>query len=83
VADPVIILGSLMALAGALALIIHGERKNIVYARLHIAGVIDIACIMMVLWMGYPLVGLAYLVLTPLSAHAIANAHDISEGDGK
>ena len=72
-----------MIFLGCITLLVYGERKNIVYARLHLAGVIDVACIFIMLVLGYPLVGLAYLVLVPLSSHAIANAHYLSGGDGR
>jgi energy-converting hydrogenase B subunit C len=51
-----------------------GERENIVYARLHIAGVFDTACIIAMLAAGQPLIALTYFLLTPLVAHSVANA---------
>ena len=72
---------ALMAAAAAailiacLGLMRFKERRNIIYARLHIAGIIDVACIFLTLLMSYPLIALTYLLLTPLAAHAIANAH--------
>lgn len=45
-----------------------------VYARLHIVGVIDIACIVIMLVFKQYLLALTYLILCPFAAHAIANA---------
>lgn len=78
--DPVIIAASAMVALASAALLLHGERKNIVYARLHMASVVDFACLTLIFWMGYPFIGAAYLLLTPLCAHSIANAHSQSEG---
>ncbi len=69
------IIAGLSIIAASIGLVRFGERKNIVYARIHIAGAIDIACIFLVLVMGQPLIALIYLIAMPLSAHAIANAH--------
>jgi energy-converting hydrogenase B subunit C len=77
--DAVILSCSAAIFLGCLGLLRFGESKNIIYARIHIAGVIDVACIVMMFALGYPLVGLAYLALTPISAHAIANAHHLSQ----
>ena len=74
-------LDALFAVAGVSLLVAcyglmrFGERKNIVYARLHLAGIFDVVCIFLMILLGYPLIGLTYFMLTPLAAHAIANAH--------
>ena len=70
-----LVAGSLMILVACLGLLRFGERKNIVYARIHIAGIVDVVCIFLTLLLGYPLIALTYLMLTPLAAHAVANAH--------
>ena len=54
-----------------------GPRRNIVYARIHIGGIIDHACIltMLVLWQPFTfLVAVVYFILTPVAFHSIANA---------
>lgn len=78
----VYVFGGLLVLCASLGLARFGERTNIVYARVHLAGVVDVACILLVLVMGQPLVALVYLLLMPLSAHAIANAH-FHGGEGR
>ena len=62
--------GALLILAASIGLLRFGERENIVYARIHLAGVIDVVCIFLTLIMGYPLIALTYLVVVPLSGHA-------------
>jgi energy-converting hydrogenase B subunit C len=78
--DVAFILGGLLVSAASIGLLRFGEGKNIVYARVHIAGAVDIACIFLVFILGQPLVALAYLLLMPLSGHAIAHAHYLEGG---
>ncbi len=73
--DALLAVFSAMLIVGCVGLLRFSERKNIVYARLHLAGVVDTACIALMIILGYPFIALIYLVLTPLSAHAVANAH--------
>jgi energy-converting hydrogenase B subunit C len=46
---------------------------RVVYARVHILGVADSACILALLILGEPLLAGAYFILTPFASHAIAN----------
>ncbi|MFH1056093.1 MAG: cation:proton antiporter [Candidatus Altiarchaeota archaeon] len=73
--DVLLAVSGLSILVACLGLLRFGERKNIVYARLHLSGIIDVVCIFLTIIIGYPLIGLVYFFLTPLSAHAIANEH--------
>lgn len=70
----VMIAASLFIISACIGLWRFKERENIIYARVHIAGVVDVACIMLMLFLGQPLVALTYFMLTPLSAHSIVNA---------
>ena len=49
--------------------------KNVVYARIHIFGVFDIACIIAMIALGQYLLAGIYFILAPFIAHAIANAY--------
>ena len=51
------------------------DTKNVVYARIHIFGVFDIACIIAMIAIGQYLIAGIYFVLAPFTAHAIANAY--------
>jgi energy-converting hydrogenase B subunit C len=72
--DIVLIVVSIGILLASIRLWVQKDGKNMVYARLHIAGVVDIACIIILLVLNQPLLALIYLVLCPFAAHAIANA---------
>jgi len=51
------------------------DSKNVVYARIHIFGVFDIACIIAMIAIGQYLLAGVYFILAPFTAHAIANAY--------
>lgn len=51
------------------------DSKNVVYARIHIFGVFDIACIIAMIGLGQYLLAGIYFILAPFIAHAIANAY--------
>ena len=67
----------LIAVGGVLR--IDRNLDNVVYARIHILGIVDIAGIIAFLALGQPLFALIYLFLAPLLAHALANAYFHSE----
>ena len=67
----------LIAVVGVLK--IDRNLDNVVYARIHILGIVDIAGIIAFIALGQPLFALIYLFLAPLLAHALANAYFHSE----
>ena len=67
----------LVATVGVLR--IDRNLDNVVYARIHILGIVDVAGIIAFLALGQPLFALIYLFLAPLLAHALANAYFHSE----
>ncbi|MBW9223177.1 cation:proton antiporter [Methanothermococcus sp. SCGC AD-155-E23] len=72
--EVLLLIASLGILLASYRLWVMKDGKNIVYARIHIAGVIDLACILIMLLLNRPLLALLYLILSPFAAHAIANA---------
>lgn len=69
--------GSLLFVA-AFGLMRFEKIVNILYARLHIIGVVDFACIITLLFFGKPMIALVavlYFILTPVAVHSIAKAH--------
>ena len=75
-----LIIAGIFLLKASLGLWRFGPRANVVYARIHIGGIIDHACIftMLILWQPFTiLVAIVYFILTPVAFHSIANAlHD-------
>lgn len=57
------------------------NMTNVVYARVHILGVVDIAGVIAFLGLGLPVYALIYLILAPLLAHAMINAYFHTEDD--
>ena len=54
---------------------LNKNTKNLVYARIHIVGLFDIACIIAMIGLGQYLLAGIYFILAPFTAHAIANAY--------
>ena len=63
----------IIAAVGLLSL--NKNTKNLVYARIHIIGLFDIACIIAMIGLGQYLLAGIYFILAPFTAHAIANAY--------
>ena len=55
------------------------DKEKILYARVHMLGVTDMACIVALLALYQPFLAVAYLFLTPFASHAIANAYYYGE----
>ena len=71
-----LIISAILIIISAIGLVsLQNNTKNVVYARIHIVGVFDIACILAMLAIGQYLLAGIYLVIAPFTAHAIANAY--------
>lgn len=74
-----IIAAFLMIVAAVGILSLPKDMKNVVYGRIHILGVFDIACVIAMIALGQYLLAGIYFILAPFTAHAIANAYYKSE----
>ena len=75
-----LIISALLILIAAVGVLrIDRNLDNVVYARIHILGIVDIAGIIAFIALGQPLFALIYLFLAPLLAHSLANAYFHSE----
>ncbi len=70
-----IISGMLIIIASLGILKLDKNMPNVVYARIHILGVIDIAGVIAFLGLGQPLFAIIYFILAPFLAHAMSNAY--------
>ena len=71
-----LIIAAILTIISAVGLIsLPKNTKNAVYARIHIIGVFDIACIIAMIGLGQYLLAGIYFVIAPFTAHAIANAY--------
>ena len=76
-----IISAILIIIASVGVLSIDKNMPNVVYARIHILGLVDIAGVIAFLGLGQPLFALIYLILAPFVAHAMSNAYFHTEDD--
>ena len=71
-----LIIAAILTIISAVGLIsLPKNTKNAVYARIHIVGVFDVACIIAMIGLGQYLLAGIYLIIAPFTAHAIANAY--------
>lgn len=71
-----LLISAFLIIVSAIGLIsLDKDVKNVVYGRIHIVGVFDIACIIAMIALGQYLLAAIYFILAPFTAHAIANAY--------
>ncbi len=58
---------------------LNSDMNNVVYARIHLLGAIDIMAIITFIVLDYPMLGILYFILTPFVAHAIAHSFYYNE----
>ena len=77
-----LIISSIMLILVAIGLFrLNKDIKNVVYARIHIFGLFDIAVIIAFIGLGEFLLAGIYFLLSPLIMHALANAYYNDEDD--
>ena len=75
-----LLIAAFLVIVSAVGLVsLSKDMKNVVYGRIHIVGVFDIACIIAMIGLGQYLLAAIYFILAPFTAHAIANAFFKSE----
>ena len=71
-----LIISAILIIISAIGIIsISDSTKNKLYARIHIVGLFDVACILVMIAVGQYLLAVIYFILAPFTAHAIANAY--------
>ena len=76
VQSALLIISAILIIISAIGFISLGKNvKNAVYARIHIVGIFDIACIIAMVGLGQYLLAGIYFIIAPFTAHAIANAY--------
>ena len=71
-----LLISAFLIIVSAIGLIsLDKDVKNVVYGRIHIVGVFDIACIFAMICLGQYFLAAIYFILAPFTAHAIANAY--------
>ncbi|MCC7552957.1 MAG: cation:proton antiporter [Methanobacteriaceae archaeon] len=71
-----IIIAAIMFLITAIGLTrLNKDMKNVVYARIHTFGLLDIAAIIAFIGLDEILLAIIYFFLAPVTAHAMANAY--------
>ena len=76
----VLIIAAFLVLLAAYGILKYRDDiENVIYARIHILGVADTALIIALLALNEPLLAVAYFILAPFAAHAVANGYFYGE----
>lgn len=76
----VLVASSVLVLLAALGILRFRDNiPRVLYARIHVLGIADVACILALITLGEPLLAATYFILAPFLSHAIANAHYYGE----
>jgi energy-converting hydrogenase B subunit C len=76
----IILISSVLVILTAFGIIRYkDDMERVLYARIHILGVADVACILALLALNAPLLAGSYFILAPFASHAIANAYYYGE----
>ncbi len=69
-----LLISTVLVLLAAFGILRYKDNlERVLYARIHILGVADMACILALLVLGEPLLAGVYFVLVPFASHAMAN----------
>ena len=70
-----LLIAAFLVIVSAVGLVsLSKDMKNVVYGRIHIVGIFDVACVLAMIGLGQYLLAAIYFILAPFTAHAIANA---------
>lgn len=71
-----LIIAAVLIIISAVGILsLNNSTKNKVYARIHILGLFDVACIIAMIAIGQFLLAGIYFIIAPFTAHAISNAY--------
>jgi energy-converting hydrogenase B subunit C len=77
-----LIVSAILIFIGAIGILRFNDNiDKIIYARIHILGIVDIAGVLAMIGLGQPLLAFVYFILAPIVAHAMANAYYYGEED--
>lgn len=76
----ILIIAAFLVLLAAYGILRYRDDiENVIYARIHILGVADTALIIALIALNAPLLAVAYFILAPFAAHAVANGYFYGE----
>jgi len=77
-----LIIAAIIVLITAIGILrLDDDVDKVIYVRIHMLGMIDMACVLAMIGLGQFLVAGIYFVLAPFLAHAMANAYYYGEDD--
>jgi len=80
----ILIIAAILIVITAIGILrLNNEMDKVIYVRLHLLGVMDLASILALIGLNQPLLAGIYFILAPFLAHAMANAYYHGEDEKK
>lgn len=80
----ILIIAAILIVITAIGILrLKDEMDKVIYVRIHMLGVMDIASILALIGLNQPLLAGIYFILAPFLAHAMANAYYYGEDERK
>ena len=77
-----LIISAILIIIAAVGLLrVNKNQKNVVYARIHIVVIFDMACILAMIALGHYILAGLYFIIAPFAAHAMSYAYFKTEDD--
>jgi energy-converting hydrogenase B subunit C len=72
----IIIIAAILIVVSAIGILrVKDEMDKVIYARIHMLGMMDIASVLALIGLNQPLLAVICFILAPFLAHAMANAY--------
>ncbi|MCL2157170.1 MAG: cation:proton antiporter [Methanobrevibacter sp.] len=72
----ILIIAAILIVITAIGILrLKDEMDKVIYVRIHMLGVMDIASVLALIGLNQPLLACIYFILAPFLAHAMANAY--------
>ncbi|MDR2966460.1 MAG: cation:proton antiporter [Methanobacteriaceae archaeon] len=80
----ILIIAAILIVITAIGILkLNNEMDKVIYVRLHMLGVMDLASVLALIGLNQPLLAGIYFILAPFLAHAMANAYYYQEDEKK
>jgi energy-converting hydrogenase B subunit C len=79
-----LIIASIIIIIAAIGIFrLNDDMDKVIYVRMHMFGMMDIACVLAMIGLGEYLLAAIYFILAPFLVHAMANAYYYREDERK
>ncbi|MDR3223261.1 MAG: monovalent cation/H(+) antiporter subunit G [Methanobrevibacter sp.] len=77
-----LIISAILILIASIGILrLKNDMTNVIYAKLHFLGIVDVAGVLAMIGLNQPLLAAIYFILAPIVGHAMANAYYYGEDE--